>query len=262
MALSDEQRARTLARFAEHRRAWDGNQALRTLYGDWYGRVRDALPLAALGPRIELGSGPGFARAFIPDMLLTDVVGAPWHDRELSAEALPFDDASVGALVLFDVIHHLPEPRRFFAEAARVLRPGGRVVACEPYVSPLSYPVYKLFHEEPLDLGADPLGGAAAPGRDPFDANQAIPTLLFFGPARAAFAAAFPTLAVRRAERLAGPSYPASGGFARGPLLPGPFWTALHHLEGKLPEVAFRLIGFRMLVVLERLGGAAPPDRA
>ena len=49
---------------------------------------------------------------------------APWHDREVSAEALPFADGSVGALVLFDVLHHLPSPRRFFDEAARVLRAG------------------------------------------------------------------------------------------------------------------------------------------
>ena len=30
---------------------------------------------------------------------------------------------------------------------------------CEPYVSPLSYPIYKFFHEEPLALRVDPLAG-------------------------------------------------------------------------------------------------------
>jgi SAM-dependent methyltransferase len=247
-------RARTLARFDEHRRAWEANPALRALYRAWYGRVAAELPPPALGPRVELGSGPGLARAFIPDLELTDVVQAPWHDREVSADALPYPDASLGALVLFDVLHHLPDPPRFFAEAIRALRPGGRVVLCEPYVSPLSYPVYKLLHDEPLDLRADPL--AAGPSRsraarDPFDSNQAIPTVLF-GRGRAAFARAFPALAVRRVERLAGPSYPASGGFSRAPLLPLALWAALHRLEARLPEAAFRLVGFRMLVVLER----------
>jgi len=74
---------------------------------------------------------------------------------EVSAEAMPYADASLGALVLFDVLHHVPAPRRFFAEATRVLRPGGRVVLCEPYIGPLSYPVYKLAHEEPVDMGVD-----------------------------------------------------------------------------------------------------------
>jgi len=249
-----EVRARTLARFEEHRRAWDANPALRTLYGEWYGRIAAALPPSSLGPRVELGSGPGFARRFIPDLELTDIVKAPWHDRELDAETLPYADASLGAIVLFDVLHHVATPRAFFDEAARVLAPGGRIVMCEPYISPLSYPVYKFMHEEPVELLVDPLAPAAnRDGKDPFDSNQAIPTLLF-GRARAQFEAAFPAFAVRAVERLAGLSYPASGGFSRGPLLPEPIWNVLHALEARLPEPLFRLAGFRMLVTLEKIG--------
>jgi SAM-dependent methyltransferase len=253
MAIDAAVRAKTLARFEEHRRAWDINPALRVLYGEWYGRVAAALAPASLGPRVELGSGPGFARTFIPDLELTDLVKAPWHDREISAEALPYADASLGGIVLFDVLHHVPTPRRFFAEAARVLRPGGRIVMCEPYISPASYPVYKLLHEEPVEMSVDPLEPAGvADGRDPFDSNQAIPTLLF-GRARGVFAREFPMFQVRKVERLAGLSYPASGGFSRGPLLPQPLWNVLHGLETRLPEAAFRLLGFRMLVTLEKV---------
>jgi SAM-dependent methyltransferase len=249
-------RAKTLARFEAHRRAWDQNPALRVLYGEWYGRVAAALAPASLGPRVELGSGPGFARSFIPDLELTDLVKAPWHDREISAEALPYADASLGGIVLFDVLHHVPTPRRFFAEAARVLKPTGRIVMCEPYISPASYPVYKFLHEEPVEMFVDPLApagpGGVADGRDPFDSNQAIPTVLF-GRARAVFDREFPMFRVRGVERLAGLSYPASGGFSRGPLLPQVLWNALHGLEAKLPEAVFRLLGFRMLVTLEKV---------
>jgi len=249
-----ETAARTLARFEEHRRAWETNPALRTLYAEWYARVAAALPPASFGPRVELGSGPGFARAFVPDLELTDLVKAPWHDRQVSAEALPYADASLGGLVLFDVLHHIPSPRRFFTEATRVLKAGGRIVLCEPYIGPLSYPVYKLLHEEPLRMFVDPLIPAAAGhARDPFDSNQAVPTLLF-GRARgrAAFTGAFPTLAVRAVEQLAGPSYPASGGFSARPLLPLGLWTALRRVEGRLPSGIFRVVGFRMLVTLEK----------
>jgi SAM-dependent methyltransferase len=251
--IDAETRARTLARFEEHRRAWDANPALRTLYAEWYGRVAAALPPPSFGPRVELGSGPGFARGFIPDLALTDLVKAEWHDREVSAEALPYADGSLGGIVLFDVLHHIPAPRKFFAEAVRALRPGGRVVMCEPYIGPLSYPVYKFLHEEPVDMRADPLAPAARD--DPFDSNQAVPTLLF-GRARghAAFAREFPALEVRALERLAGLSYPASGGFSRGVLLPEVLWSALHALEGHLPVPLFRLLGFRMLVTLEKRG--------
>jgi SAM-dependent methyltransferase len=250
-----EQRARTLERFRQHRQAWDDNLALRTLYAEWYHRIGAALPPPELGRQIELGSGPGFARGFIPSLELTDVVAAPWHDHELTAEEIPAADGSVGALVLFDVLHHLPSPRRFFAEATRVLRPSGRIVLCEPLISPLSYPVYKLLHEEPVDLSVDPLALDASDGerahKDPFDSNQAIPTVLF-GRHRTAFERAFPSLRIVSVAHLAGPSYAASGGFSRGALLPVAIWRALHGVERCLPEWIFRWIGFRLLVVLER----------
>jgi SAM-dependent methyltransferase len=253
MALSEEQRARTLERFEAHRRAWDRNPALRALYAEWYGRIAEQLPPASIGPRVELGSGPGFARRFIPDLELTDLVRAPWHDRELDAEALPYGDASLGAVVLFDVLHHLPSPRRLFTEAIRVLRSGGRIVMCEPYVSLLSYPVYKFLHDEPLALRVDPLADQiGGDGRDPFDSNQAIPTLLF-GRSRSAFEAAFPALTIRHLAYLAGPSYPASGGFSRAPLLPWPIWSFLHGMEARLPTGVLRRIAFRMLTVIERI---------
>jgi hypothetical protein len=102
-----EQRERTLERFHRHREVWDRSPTLRALYAEWYARIGAALPPPELGPRIEVGSGPGFARGFIPALELTDVVAAPWHDRELSADALESADSSVGALVLFDVLHHL-----------------------------------------------------------------------------------------------------------------------------------------------------------
>jgi SAM-dependent methyltransferase len=252
MPLSDEQRARTIERFQAHRRAWDENQALRALYSEWYGRIAAELPPAVVGPRVEIGSGPGFARRFIPDLELTDLVRAPWHDRELGADALPFAEASLGAIVLFDVLHHLPSPRAFFAEAVRVLRPGGRLVMCEPYVSPLSYPIYKFLHDEPLDLRVDPLADqTGADARDPFDSNQAIPTLLF-GRARAAFESAFPALAIRTVEYFAGLSYPASGGFSRRPLLPWRLWSILYWTEGRLPAAVRRRAAFRILVAIER----------
>lgn len=250
-ALDDAARARTLARFEDHRRRWRDNEALRELYARWYGRVRARLPPRQLGPWIELGSGPGFARDFIPELELSDVVKAPWHDREMAAEQLSAADGSVGALVLFDVLHHLAAPARFFAEAARVLRPGGRVVLCEPHISPLSYPVYRFFHEEPVVLGVDPLAEQAGPDKDPFDSNQAIPTVLF-SRGRDAFEHRFPSLHVGSVEYLAGLSYPASGGFSRRPFLPMPWWHALLHIEDALPASIYRWLGFRLLAVIEK----------
>lgn len=248
-------RERTLARFEQHRRAWNSNRALRICYREWYGLIRANLPARDLGPWVEIGSGPGLAKEFIPELVLTDIVQAPWHERQALAESLPFPASSVGALVLFDVLHHVAVPPHFFTEADRVLCPGGRIVLIEPYISPISYVIYGHFHEEPAILSADPLALTRAPSdeaKDPFTSNQAIPTLLFCRDHRRRFAQAFPNLVVTRLRRMAGLAYPATGGFNRRPFLPFPMWRALYSLERLLPEVAFRLFGFRMLVMIEK----------
>lgn len=48
--------------------------------------------------------------------------------RRGSLEALPIDDASLDAATCVLVLHHVPAPERALAEAARVLRPGGRLL--------------------------------------------------------------------------------------------------------------------------------------
>lgn len=44
------------------------------------------------------------------------------------SEALPFEANSFDAVICANSFHHYPNPDRFFAGAARVLRPGGRLV--------------------------------------------------------------------------------------------------------------------------------------
>ncbi|MEP6653870.1 MAG: methyltransferase domain-containing protein [Myxococcales bacterium] len=253
--ITEEQCLRTLARYEQHRRMWDSNEAVRTLYRDWYGAIAARLPDRGLGPFVELGSGPGFAREFIPGLQLSDVVSAPWLNYKISADELPFANGTVGALVLFDVLHHVAEPGRFLAEAERVLAVGGRVVLCEPYMSPLSFPIYRFLHQEPVVLGVDPLAPQVfdPSGKDPFDSNQAIATLAFDREqGRRSLSTRFPKLVLGPVERLAGLSYVASGGFSRAPLLPVKLWQAIRRLEAALPPWFYRLIGFRMLVTLEK----------
>ena len=48
--------------------------------------------------------------------------------RRGDLEALPIDDARLDAATMMMVLHHVPEPGRALAEAARVLKPGGRLV--------------------------------------------------------------------------------------------------------------------------------------
>lgn len=242
---------RALARFLEHRQAFERNKPLRALYEEWYGRVGEHLPSPALGPVVELGSGPGLAKQFLPQVLLTDVVRAPWHHLLVAAETLPFADGTVGALVLFDVLHHLPSPDLFFREARRALAPGGRIVVCDPYISPVSYPVFGWLHEEGFDFLVDPFSPTWPPGKDPFAGNQAVATQLFFRQWHT-FKKNYPDLHLITRERFAGVTYPLAGGFGRKPFVPEFAWRLLKQAEGLLPPLAFAWAGFRTLVVLQR----------
>ncbi len=72
--------------------------------------------------------------------------------RLADAQHLPFRNSSLSNIVLFDVLHHLENVRYFFDEALRVLVSLGRIVIMDPYVSVLSWPVYRFFHPEPMDF--------------------------------------------------------------------------------------------------------------
>lgn len=51
--------------------------------------------------------------------------------RQGALEALPIDDGSLDAATMMLVLHHLPAPATALAEAARVLRPGGRLLVVD-----------------------------------------------------------------------------------------------------------------------------------
>ena len=51
--------------------------------------------------------------------------------RAGSLESLPIDDAELDAATLFLVLHHLAEPDQALTEAARVLKPGGRLLVVD-----------------------------------------------------------------------------------------------------------------------------------
>jgi SAM-dependent methyltransferase len=235
------------SRLADHRRAWQEKPALRSIYQDYYERIHAA---CVDGPTLEVGGGSGNFRAFNPQTVSIDILFVPWLDAVADAQALPFNTGSFANLVMVDVLHHLPQPLHFLREAARVLRPGGRLIMIEPAITPLSWIAYNFFHPEAVRLDADPLTETGV-GNDPFDSNQAIPTLLF-GRQRQRLAQAVPELALARVERMSLLAYPLSGGFREWSLLRARWTPAILKAEERLTPLLGPLMAFRLFVVLER----------
>lgn len=48
--------------------------------------------------------------------------------RRFDAQDMPFADASLDAVLIFEALYYLPDAERFAAECRRVLRPGGKVL--------------------------------------------------------------------------------------------------------------------------------------
>src|SRR5690242_9998659 len=155
---------------------WDRKPVLRTIYDDFYDLI-----VAACRPglTIEIGGGIGNLKRRLPEVVATDVQLGPWLDCVADAQRLPFASAAAANIVMVDVLHHLEFPVLFFREAQRVLGPGGRIIMVEPAITWGSTLFYRLLHQEPVRTSADPLvDGTPDPRRDPYDSNQAIPTLL------------------------------------------------------------------------------------
>jgi len=227
-----------------YREIWNAKPVLRAIYGDIYRRMMTSI---APGLTLEVGGGSGNFKSFAPDTVTTDIVSAPWIDVTCDAQRLPFADCTFANVVMVDVLHHIEFPVRALKEFDRVLKPGGRLVMCEPAITPVSWVFYKLLHPEPVDMSADPLqDGTISPDKDPFDSNQAIPTLLT-GRDRLRLAQAVPGLALARLERFSFAAYPLSGGFRPWSLIPAfavePVLAAewaMRRLFG--PIAAFRLL--------------------
>ena len=237
-----------------HRQIWEHKAVLREVYADFFTRMK-SLMATIPGPAIELGGGPGLLKAHIPHVLSSDLTGAPWLDLATDAQALPLADGSVANLLMVDVLHHLAQPQRFLSEATRVLKPGGRVVILDVFLSPMSWPVFHYLHPEPATLGIRPLNHPRDEPLfdpdDPWNSDQGMCRALFWKQARQ-LRQMYPDLKIVHRECFSTILWPLSGGFEQKDRIPAFALPLLRTLERTLEKIG-RLTGFRSLVALERV---------
>ncbi len=131
------------------KRILEEKQFLRHLYKEWYQLLVASLPPVE-GLVLELGTGAGFLRDYLPGLITSDVLPIPDMSVVMDAHRIPFQDASLRAILMIDVLHHLSAPESFFTEATRCVRPGGVMVMIEPWVTSWSRLVHTWLHHEPF----------------------------------------------------------------------------------------------------------------
>ena len=233
----------------DHLLRWQEKPVLREIYNDFYKRIlKNMVP----GKTLEIGAGTGNLKESLDFVIATDIVSSPWVDCVCDAQVFPFKEASFDNIIGVDVLHHIERPLEFFYEAQRILKNSGRIVLLDPAITPLSWFFYNFFHEEPVLLSDHPLEEKkATKERNPFDANQAIPTLIF-GKYRNDFEKLFPALKIIKKEYLSLWCYPLSGGFKKWSLVPFKGVRSFFNFERKLEPFLGFMMGFRLMVVLEK----------
>jgi SAM-dependent methyltransferase len=195
---------------------------------------------------VEIGSGIGNLKTHLPQAIGTDLFPNPWLDLVCDGYEMPFLEGSISHLVLFDVFHHLQAPKAFLKEARRVLGGSGKLILLEPYISWTSYPVYGLFHHEPVGWRQPiDLSEYLRRPRDYFSAQGNATRLFFSKPGLNRLEG----WKVFHAEAFSAFSYLLSGGYSKRTLYPAGALKILHKLDSKLSRWP-RLFGARCIVGL------------
>ena len=233
----------------DYQKRWNEKPTLRAIYDDLYQKIEN---VALTGDTLEIGGGIGNLQIGGGRVIKSDIQHSVGVDVVADAQNLPFENKVFSNIVLFDVLHHLQCPLLFFAEAQRVLKPGGRVIMVEPGITPVSKLLYKMGHEEPVEMGWDMNDLCKIDAdKNPYDSNQAIPTILFKRDPQL-FLAAVKGFKINSSDWLSLFAYPLSGGFKSWSLLPCRWVSLILKIEEKLLPFLGFLMAFRLMVVLEK----------
>lgn len=213
-------------RTVEHRDLILSNKYLKKTYQEWYSHLLKALPEME-GDILEIGSGGGFLKEMLPSVITSDILPLDYCDACFSAEKLPYSDKSLSAIMMVNVLHHIPNPENFFSEAQRCLKPGGKILLIEPTSTPLSRFFYKKIHHEPFD---DTAFWNLEPGSPLSNSNQAIPWIIMKRD-RAKFDLLFPELQLVKYQKLMPFNNVLSGGLSWHPLLPLWMYSVVRFFE-------------------------------
>ncbi|MFH1692422.1 MAG: class I SAM-dependent methyltransferase [Candidatus Omnitrophota bacterium] len=222
------------------------NQYYRFIY-QHFKKTEDSLSGLAY-PSVEIGSGGGFLKDYIPDVITSDVVVSRGIDRKEDVSCLSFADNSLKAVYAIDVLHHVKDLEASLNEIQRVLVKGGRFVCNEPSSTLFGYFMNKHFHKEYTNkhIKEWKIQGQARLS----DANMALPYVVFKRDADL-FHERFRHLKISSIFYHDFLRYTLSGGLSYKPFVPKMFYGAVSGIEF-LARPLMPILGQMMIVTIEK----------
>ena len=230
---------------AIHKNLIENKKLLRNVYVDFYKRLSKIK--VPEGTQIEIGSGSGFIKKIIPEIITSDIVQGPNINKVFSAEKIPYKKESVSAFYMLNTFHHIKNPTKALTEMQRCLKPTGKIIMIEPYNSLWARFIFQNFHHENFDpkakwkiTGEGRLSGA----------NGALPWIVFVRD-KDKFTKMFPLLKISQISIHTPLSYLVSGGLSRPQILPTPLYIIIILLE-KFLHPFNRLLGMFVTINLQK----------
>ncbi len=192
--------------------------SLYKLYQEFYNRYANSLSNSPEdGVSIEIGSGAGFIKEIIPEIITTDILVYKTVELTMDATRFPFDDNSIKSIFLLNTLHHIPDAKSFLSEAERCLKEKGSIFIIDQYPGWLSKTILQYAHHEPYNPKAEewafetsgPLSGA----------NGALAWIIFYRD-RDLFEKLYPSLKIFTLKPHTPLRYWLSGGLKSWNLLP------------------------------------------
>ncbi len=201
------------------------------------------------GQVVELGTGAGFAKCFIPSLITSDILPYEGIDIVIDGRHLPFRDESLKMICMVNVFHHVPDVEAFLREAERCLLPGGRIFITDQNIGIISLPILKYFHHEGFDpkcnewqfSSSGPLSGA----------NGALAWQVFRRD-KTKFAQLFPNLRVESIITHTPFLYWLAGGLKNWSLAPAPLLPMLILLDKLVNKLGNNLGSFLDIEIVKK----------
>lgn len=224
---------------------------LRRIYEEHYNFFREQLKGTPKGIMLEIGSGGGFSKQVIPELITSDVVTLPTIQLVSSALSLPFKDQTLAGIVLMNVFHHLQDCDVFLNEVNRCLKPGGKLIMIEPANTLFSRFIYRNFHHEPFEPSRTEW--TLESGGRMSMANGALPWIVFSRD-RERLTRTHPNLRVEELNCFMPLRYLLSGGVSKPQLLPSWSYQIIRAIESLLSPFNNWLGLFMRIVVRKEPG--------